>query len=397
MEYYNTINDSYLDRSKRPSAVRELRVQALDHWENAVSELTGSINTSNPPTVSIGLQNGLRRSGSFVLDDPDGEFSPGRDSDIWYNRKVRIISRISDEGTGYSFSEGVFVVKSAQPQENRILVQLCDKFGMLNGETGTGRAGTAFTTKIADGTIYVAALIRELLARPLGNGLPIDPTPPIIDPYFERTALYHDITLSAGQYYGDVLTQLADMYGADVYYDRDGRLNFIRRATYSMPSWYEHTGYVYTFEEGDILEDRGATELWQFDGINIVTVCAETAEGVIVSRTVKNTNPRSPLDINSVGERWGDEPITYISAGAGGDTEEKCRQYGEYILLKNTRNTVTEELTVLYMPHFDVDQVVRRHDEDYLIQSIDTDLSACTSRIRLVNTQFLPDNIQMEV
>jgi hypothetical protein len=228
----------------------------------------------------------------------------------------------------------------------------------------------------------------------MGNGMPIDPVPPKIDPVFEETALYRDITLDSGQYYGEIITQLADMYGANVFYDKDGALVFTRKTVSNIPSWYEHSGHIWEFDSSKM---SGVTSNYDLSCVNAVTVTTDNTSGEIYSYTAENRNAESPVNVKAVGLHYGEQVPVYISLG---DTsistgEEKCKEYAEYLLFQNTLNGVTESFDYPLIPHMDVDEVVGFDEKDYLVNQIDFDLGAMKMSLKLCNVNFLPNNHSM--
>ncbi|MBO5449814.1 MAG: hypothetical protein J5994_10895 [Ruminococcus sp.] len=393
MEYYNIINQAYLDAVGKPDSRIVYKLQPLDHWENAVGEITADIDGSTSSTISVNAQNGVRRGCSLSLINENDKYTPSRDGYFWYNRKFRIAAGIEGADT-YWHPQGVFICTGSEESGGTVTLKGTDKFGILSGELNVGKCTKEFSTDIGSGDIYVAEIIRMTLMRDMGNGMPLDPIQPQIDPYFETAKLYADMTLSVGQYYGEIIITLANMYGADTYYDPDGRLIFRRKATYNIPSWYCHQGYLWRFPENDPNIFAGAAVSRSLDGINAVTVSTDNANGEIFSYTAKNRNAESPINVKAIGERYPDDPVVYISVG---DTtretaEEKCRQYAEYLLLQSTSNSVAETFTSPFVPHFDVDRVIAYKDSDYLIKSLTLDLTAKRMQVRACNVAFLPSN-----
>lgn len=395
MDYYNTITSDYLNVINKPSSKVLIKIQPLDHWENALAEITGDIDrTDGSNTLNVSNTNGARRSLSITLSNISGSYTPDKNSHFWFNRKFKLLAGLTDGSNTYWQPQGVFICKTGAESGHKLTISAIDKGGNLNGECGIGRVVKAFSTDISAGDILIGDLVRETLLKGIGNGLPIDPIAPIIDPFFDKTRLYHDIALSVGQFYGDIIAELAQMYGADYYYNADGRLVFRRKPTYNIPSWYMHKGYIWRFKDNDSLILSGRSTSISLDGINCVTVMTDNTEGDIYSYTARNQNAESPINVKAVGERYPDEPIKYISIG---DTstetgEEKCKQYAEYLLLKQTKNSIAEDFTIPFLPHFDVDQLVFYKNTDYVIDELAVNLSERTMQVKACNVTFLPTN-----
>ena len=391
MNFYNIINAAYLSALTDPTARYHTKVMPLDHWENAIGEIYADILTDTPAQQTIGSGNGVRRSLTISLADEDEKYSPTKNSYFWYGRKFSLWEGVEVGEDVYWQEQGVYYSTRAEKYNGAVNVTAVDKFGALNGETNTGRCPLAFTTDISDGDIYIADLIRQLLGINIGN-LPIDPITPIIDPVYESTKLYADISLSAGQYYGAILTTLAEMYGADCYYDRFGRLNFRKKAVKDRPYWYEHMGHAWTFVEDDPNITEGVRRTTDLKAVNTVTVMSDNKEGEAASVTLRNTNPESPVCVQNVGEQYPDECPLYISIG---DTtiqtaEEKCRAYAEYVLCQNTAQLCTESFTTVFLPHLDTDKLIDMRGDDRLITGITVDHKTKLAQISACSVSFLP-------
>lgn len=391
MNYYNIINAAYLSALAAPTTRYRTKVMPLDHWENGIGVLYEDIITDTPAQQTIGTGNGVRRSLTISLANEDEKYSPSKNSHFWYGRKFSLWEGVEVGGDVYWQQQGVYYATKAEEYKGAVNVSAVDKFGSLNGETNTGRCPLAFATDISEGDIYIADLIRELLGRNTGN-LPIDPITPIIDPAFESTKLYADITLNAGQYYGAILTTLADMYGADCYYDRFGRLNFRKKAVKDRPWWYEHMGHEWTFIEDDPNITEGVRRTTDLKAVNTVTVMSDNKDGEAASVTLRNTNPESPVCVQNVGEQYPDECPLYISVGdtTNQSAEEKCRQYAEYVLTQHTAQLLTENFTTIFLPHLDTDRLIDMRGDDRLITGISVDHKTKLMQISACSVAFLP-------
>lgn len=399
MEYFDQITEEFEDNLRDTEHEIYIYIQPLDHWENAVGEIKADI-VRDSGMLTVAKGNGSRRSLGISLLNADGKYTPSKNSYFWYNRKFKLIAEyISPAGNKYRFSQGVFIINSSSEINGVLKISAVDKFANLNGENRVGAVVTPFTTDISAGTIYVGDLIRETLLRDIGNTYPIDPIPPLIDPFFDTEPLYADVTLSEGQFYGNIIMQLADMYGADVFYAPSGHLVFRRKPTYSQPAWFMHLGYLWRYLDNDDTIIEGSQQSDHlFDGVNTVTVATNNTEGKIYSYTAKNQNAQSPVNVKAIGERYLDPPIRYISLGdiTREDGQEKCKQYAEHLLAEKTRDSVSETFSSLYIPHFDVDKIIWYKDEDFVIDTITVDLTGRKMNVSASCVAFLPFNWSMQ-
>lgn len=393
MIYFNRITNEYEQSLRDDHYDIDIFIRPLDHWENCVGEIKADI-VKEGSSISVNKGNGARRSTGFSLILKD-EYIPSKNSYFWYNRKFMLVAEHKAGDNIYRFPLGVFLCSSASELNGRLTLSGVDKYASLNGESNVGKVTEPFSTNISAGDIMIGDLIRELLLQDIGNGLPIDPIAPLIDPYFNSCPLYADVTLSIGQYYGELITQLAQMYGADCYYNTNGQLVFRRKPTVDQPYWYMHMGYLWRYKDQDeTVISKSQSTTYSLDGINCVTVSTDNSEGTVYSYTARNKNAESPINVKAIGERYPSDPIVYISLGdtSGDSGEEKCRQYAEYLLLQKTRNTISENFSSILIPHFDVDRVIRYKDEDYIIDSLNLDLAGRKMTVGASNVSFLPQN-----
>lgn len=393
MIYYDVINAEYLAALRDKATVYRTILQPLDDYENAIGEIYADLLMSESPKLDIGSNNGIRRTLTFALYNAENQYSPSKNSAIWYRRKIKVLEAVIIGGNEYRITIGILICREATEREGGIIsVTAIDKYGMLNNELNYGRSTQPIVTDVASGDIYVADLIRETLTLGRGTGM-LDPIKPMIEHIFENTKLYADISLGAGQPYGAILSSLGQMYGADCCYDRMGRFNFVRRPDYNDPTAYKHRGYSWEFTEDDVNILEGAQRLTTFKAVNTVTVSTDNTEGEITIVTVRNTNPLSPVSVPNVGEQIADEATVYISIGdtTRGTAYDKCREYGTYLLLQNTKQACSISFSTALIPHLDVDDLIRYKGEDMLITQISADLDTKIMTIAAVNVAELPE------
>jgi hypothetical protein len=399
IEYYNTINDAYLTALKKPMRKMKIKLEILSHYEGAIGQITSDLSSTNG-TITINREQGCRRSCSLSIINSDNKYLPQVDSPFWYNRKFKLFIGIVVDKDVYWFPQGVFITKTVGCNGKILDISGVDKYGFLNGELNTRMCMVEYQTSITNskkGT-KIANLIRDTLMLDLGNNIPLDPIEPIIDPIFYETELYDDIVVNEGGFLGEIFDTLAEMYGAYIYYDVNGRLRMERVFNYNLPSWYRHLTPQFNFGIVDITETDLNVQ-YNYDGVNIITVTTDNTEGEICTYTAKNENPQSPVCIYSVGYKGLESGTYYIPLG---DTltdtgEEKCRQQAEYLLLQNTCMNCTISFEYTIIPHLDVDRTVMLTNDYYnfkaqtfIIQSITIPLGLEEMSIEAVNLQWLP-------
>lgn len=400
MDYYNKIDEAYLTELQNPMRKLKFKVEILSHYEGAIGQITNDLSSAEVGSISINKEQGCRRSCSFTIIDRDEKYLPQVDSWFWYNRKFKLFIGVVVSNDIYWFPQGVFITKSATAHGKALAIEGIDKYGFLNGELNARMCLVEYQASVTNskkGT-KIADLIRDTLMLDLGNNIPLDPVEPLIDPIFYDAELYDDIVVDEGGYLGEIFDKLAEMYGANIYYDVNGRLRMERVFNYNLPSWYRHLSPQSNLGEVDIAETDIDVQ-YNYDGVNIVTVTTDNTNGEIYSYTAKNENPQSPVCITSVGYKGLDGGTYYISLG---DTtldsgEEKCRMQAEYILLQNTCMGTSVSFNYPNLPHLDVDNTIELTNEYYkfkkqlfLIQSLTIPLSNGEMTIEATNLQWLP-------
>lgn len=358
MDCVNVYNRDYLSLLRRPVLYPKFKVVILSHAEQEIAEFTQDISTNNAGTISVNYHSGVRRTCSITLFDPDGKLIPSQTSYLWINRKFKLYIGLYDPTIGdtYWFAQGVYYVvdPSVSRTDRLITINGVDKFGIFGSETGySSMTGTHVIT--AGTNVYSA--FKDILLLPFGDGNVVDPIPPFIDPNLRDVELPYDINKAPGTYFSDLLIELANIEGADIFYDVNGRLCVVSG---TMDQNYSNVSSIYDF---DTSIDTCSSLTLDFDyvnTINSVTVVGMDSEGNYVDTyTARNENPRSPTRIELIGEK------TYY------EESETCydadRVYDYATLLLKQKSVMQRSMTwnCTLMPHLDVDKVVTMTDGYY--------------------------------
>lgn len=399
MDYYNKIDNAYLAELHKPMRKMYVKIEILSHYEGAIGEITSDL-SSTDGSITINKEQGCRRSCSLSIIDRSGKYIPQKDSSFWYNRKFKIFIGLQVDENIYWFPQGVFVTKSANSNGRRLNVEGVDKYGFLDGTLNARMCLVEYQASVTNskkGT-NIATLIKDTLMLDLGNNIPLDPVEPIIDPIFYNVTLYDDIVVDEGGYLGEIFDKITEMYGANIYYDVNGRLRMERVFNYNLPSWYRHLSPQFELSETEITE-TDINYTYNYDGVNIITVTTDNTNGEIYSYTAKNENPQSPVNINAIGYKGLDGGTYYIPLGDTSEEsgEEKCRQQAEYMLLQHTCMSTGISYNLPITPHLNVDNTVRVSNDYYnfdkqlfIVNSITMPLSATEMSIEATNLQWLP-------
>lgn len=395
---YEYTNSDYEHLIKQPVKLYKFKIELLSHWEYTLDEIVQDISSSSAGQITVNREQGLRRSCSFTLTDIKQEYIPTENSKFWYNRKFKLFTGIYDRDNDktYWYSQGVFITQNAKAEHNLVTINAVDKFGLFDGTLNTQMCQTTY--KVEKGTI-IGNFIRDTLALDMGNGIPADPIIPIIDTEIENKKIKADIVLNAGQYIGDFFTEIATSFGCDVYYDRQGHFKLTRKFNDDISTYYIYKGVSWEFNSEEINFISPNVD-YQYDGINTVTISSNNTEGIVYTYTSINDNPNSPVSVSKIGTRYDKtNPVTYISMGSS-QSDDTCRQYGEYLLLKNACMTVNINFNCPILPHLDVDDTIYIKDkylnfqrDKFLIQSLTIPLNNSEMSVSVVNVQWLPVNL----
>lgn len=141
---------------------------------------------------------------------------------------------------------------------------------------------------------------------------------------------------------------------------------------------------------------------YKFDCENCVTVYTNASNLVNVSATVYNRNPQSPLRVDYVGMRMLEpQEITYVYCRQD-EMKERCKEYGEYLLLQKTLMGTAITFNSPIIPHMDVNATIGITDDYYgtenqtfVVQSLTIPLGAGEMSVNACNIQWLPDDAEL--
>jgi hypothetical protein len=437
LEFYDKVDDMYLNMIKRPMHLWRIKLELLDHDENTVMCIEKDIDYSNAGSISCNNTQGSRKTCSITLINVDLKYIPTEDSPFWFNRKFRVYIGIVDnrhykqgnsdvhwtnETDTYWFSKGVYITSEIHVDSTTHTVSISgiDKFGQLDGSLNVLQADEMNT--VFEYGAKIKDVIQDILTLDLGNGQPLDPITPLIDDIsLNSIYLYKEFTLSAGQYYGDFLNELATSYGAEVYYDNIGRLVFRRLFSDDFPYWIGFKAPSQEFKY-HLPGYQSSQESLKLTGVNKIIVSTDNVETPNGSYTAINTNPRSPLCYNKIGARTFPENGGVIIINAGnivtneeikqdptlkGEAEEKiikrCRDYAEYRLMQETCLATSITFNCPPYLHLNEGDVVIITDPDfsldcdlYIINSITFPLGADAIQLEVSNLGFLNTDISYD-
>ena len=395
MEYTNLINARYIELARRSVIYPKFKVEVIDASETVViKEIVQDIDASTGGSISISYQQGVRMSCSLTFINKDSEYAPSALSGMfWIGTKFRLFIGLYDDVSDdtYWFSEGVYYVNNPVVTKDftsqLVTIEGIDKFGIFGSELGYNQLLGTYRIE-AGQKIY--DVINTILMLEVGNGNVIDPIPPLFDPLYKDEVLPYDINKAQGSYLGDILIELANILGANIYYDKTGRLN-IESGTLDIS--YSQDAAIWHFSEGDT-EYMTSSLSYDFPNvINVVKVIGNNVNGAVYSYIAENNNPVSPTRIEYIGRKEMAPIETPLAT-----SEQRARDYAEFKLNSLSIVQSTFDFQCSLLPHLDVDLVCTITDEYYgynrqrfIIQSITMPLNiTSTMQISASNIASLP-------
>lgn len=412
-EHFDLYDSYYVGAIKSPHRRYKLRLELLDYYETVIGEITQDLSLSNQGQLSINYEQLTHRSISLTMINIQKKYIPSPNNPFWLNRKFKLWIGIVGNGSKWGFgadktiepdiywwSCGVFFTQSATSDRNTVTINGIDKGGAIDGTLMTGMTETQRIVKVGTS---ITDLVKDTLMitnSPFMGGQPIDPVPPIIDMSYNKVLTESELTLDANNYLGSLLISVANGYGSDIYYNTNGHLTLAVKADSSRVEGYNYMAHQWDFYDSG--SEYSATNFeYSFGGVNAVTVYTNVTETDLknVSYTAYNNNPISPMRIALVGERrLEQQEVVYTDTTTEGMLR-KCKDYAEYLLLKQSLIGMTVTFNCPLIPHIDVNRTIgitdAAHDinqETFVVQSVSMNLGAGEMTITASNVTWLPND-----
>lgn len=419
MEYYNIINNTYLDLVRGPVLKPVFKVELLDDYEQAYRNLIAEISLDSGGSISATYQQGVQKTISLSFVDPLGQFLPNPQSSFfWIGRKFKVYlglacpsssGKVDDESTlttktidtidianlgatwdYYWFSKGVYILTAINARHssagNSVSLSGVDKFGRFTSDTGYAEMVADFV--IPSGMLLQDALI-EILSQDDGRGRPIDPIAPIIDPFYHSTHIPYELSKGGGSFVGDMITELATMFRADAFYDNDGRFVF-RRAMFGDENMQLPSLWHFSDQDAEYIESSMDYDLVSI--INTVYVVGDNPNAAIAPEAfLENHNPQSPFSVDKIGTR------SRLLTSSAIQTRQEAADYAEYMLNQLSRMQQSVPLTCTFIPHLDVNNLFTLTNkfynidhQEFFIQSINFPIGLGTMSLQSIKVRELP-------
>lgn len=407
MEYFNYTGKEYRVAVQSATLYPVIKVELLDQFENAYTEISEEI-TDNSGSIQSTLQQGVRNTVSFSIFDPAGKFIPDANNNLfWVRKKFKLYAGLATEQkaiqlngqtTGISgdifwFSKGVYIITDISAQKDSsgnqtISFTGVDKYGAFTNDTGYGEMIGTFSFDIGMSISYV---IKNVLKQDIGNGQMLDPLEPIIDPDLQEYKLQLAFSKGPGSYIGDLLNDLATTLHADIYYDMDGHLNVKKSLNFDE---YKNVQNQWDFTEGSA-EYISAQVNYQLKNIaNYIYVIGDNPlGGQIPVAIAENNDARSPLSIAKIGRksRYIEKSTIY--------SQQEAEDYAQYILKTACLLGNQISFTCTLIPSLELDNTFSLTDsyyqydrQEFIITAITYPIGVGTMSISGSSIKELPEN-----
>lgn len=363
-------------------------------------------------TLSVSLQNGIRRSASITLANLDGAFDYAVNK-IWFGQRVRLsMGLVLPDGTDFYLPQGVFYIKTPsvnyKPNERTITYNLVDKWSYLDGSLfGTLINIYQINRDSNEGTLWDAMrsllhLHKMTLSTTDNELLQVDNVLPAFTTYYngkkaDDTTYWTSIpyTISVG---GDsatiasVLLELNNIIVGQIGYDCTGRLR-VDASQNDITDSEKPILWNFTPENSQFL---GLSETIKNNEVyNSVVITGQSLNSdTEIYGTASNFDVKSDTNINLIGRR------TYKESQANYYSKTQCVDLAKYRLKRKTALQKSITLESSQMFHLNEDNIitVKREDkqgspiERHLIQSFTLPISETGSMsINCVSADDLPD------
>lgn len=407
MEYFNYTGKEYRVAVQSATLYPVIKVELLDQFENAYTEISEEI-TDNSGSIQSTLQQGVRNTVSFSIFDPAGKFIPDANNKLfWVRKKFKLYVGLATEQkaiqlngqtTGISgdifwFSKGVYIITDINAQKDNsgnqtISFTGVDKYGAFTNDTGYGEMIGTFSFDIGMSISYV---IKNVLKQDIGNGQMLDPLEPIIDPDLQEYKLQLAFSKGPGSYIGDLLNDLATTLHADIYYDMDGHLNVKKSLNFDK---YKNVQNQWDFTERSA-EYISAQVNYQLKNIaNYIYVVGDNPlGGQIPIAIAENNDARSPLSVAKIGRksRYIEKSTIY--------SQQEAENYAQYILKTACLLGNQISFTCTLIPNLELDNTFSLTDsyyqydrQEFIITAITYPIGVGTMSISGSNIKELPEN-----
>ena len=302
-------------------------------------------------SISVNLQNGIRRQASVQLSNLDGAYDYSVNK-VWFGQQVALDEGlILPNGEEYYLPQGVFYIQNPQeavkPGERFATYNLVDKWAYLDGSL----FGNLESTYEVELNSNIFSAMESVLKLDRGNGLPVDNVKPIFTEYYNGQTT----TLPDGSEISYILTP----YTLRIDSESGTYADLILGLSEMLAAWvgYDQTGALRVDASQDDILDTNKPVLWRFDpsetvflGATYTVKNSEVYNDVIVlgeqlddytqpAGRAQNLDPNSDTNVyTSLGRR------TKRLSGAGYTNDRQCQDLAVWKLKRLT--TLQKEVSI---------------------------------------------------
>ena len=332
----------YLDKLKDNNKIA-IKIAWLNYDDTVAFEFTDELYDLSG-TLNVNRQNGTRRTCTISLNNSRNRF-PIDFNNIWFGQKFKLWMGVYlDDTTPFYIPQGVFYVKDPSdiysPTEKKVTIEGVDKWAMLDGTLGgyiDGIYETSINTNLFDAIrnlLLTSRFTGNILARDSVNVYDaLDPVIPLLDSYYlNADGSIKDIAKcpytaiqERGKTYADILLEYADILGAAIYYDANGRL-VVKPLHENIYDDDKEILWDFTVNEKEFM---GLEQKSSFTKVyNDVIVLGNIISGKQAKARVQNTNPMSNTCVSKIGlkTRPPYEDTQYV-------TDEQCKALAQEYLI----------------------------------------------------------------
>lgn len=293
-------------------------------------------------TVSVNLQNGVRRTADVTLANVDGTFDYNVEK-VWFGSEIAVdMGALLPDGTALYFPQGVYRVtgpgENVDPSGRTVRYSLTDKWAGLDGTLN----GTLESAYIVNAGTSIFDPIAALLQTDRGDGQPFDRESPVFTEYYNGktqelpgggtaaiTATPYTLTVdSEDGSVADVILELCGMLVAWVGYDPTGRLR-IDPSQNDILDTDKPVSWRFSLAESQVM--GLAYDIKLQDVKNDYIVVGMMADDYTQpAARAQNLDPRSDTNINLIGRKTKRESKPEYATG------RICADYAEWMVKRTS-------------------------------------------------------------
>lgn len=409
MEYFNKYDSVYERALRSFNRHYKIKLELLTYGETVLDEIVKDISLTAMGQITKSSEQLNRTACNLTLINVDNKYSPMNDHTFWFNRKFKLWIGLVVGSDTYWWSQGVYYTTNATGDNHILSIQGVDKGGSLDGTLKTGMAdyemvvevGSNLKDLINDILMFDTGISNHSILSTTGSSAaqPIDPILPLIDTKYNDITLQQEINLNSDTYIGEILKEIASQYNAEIFYNNEGRLVFQHLGNGDMLNVYSTMPSLWNFDFSESGFTAESIE-YQYDSINAVTVYTNATDEDIenVSYTAYNNNPLSPMRIGAIGvRRMESQEISYIAGLTKEQMIQRCKEYANYLLFKNSLVKMSVPFTSYIIPHLQVNRPITITNKyqgidskTFLVDNYTIPLGSGSMSIQATNLQWLP-------